>query len=91
MVKAISIILFWISIGKADSKSSFKLFFPMENASLTINILTIIPAMGSKITHVSPNNIAPPIPTAVQIEEKASDLWWWALAIIAGLLIFLPI
>lgn len=58
-------------------------------AILMMNKLTRVAAMGSRIYHLGPSRIAPPIPTATPIEERESLLWCQALALSACDCIFL--
>ena len=65
-------ISFSISSGSDFSSSSLMLLMIILRETLIMNTLTTMAAIGSRTTHLSPRKIAPPIPTAVPIEEKAS-------------------
>ena len=61
-----------MSFGNDFSNNSSRPAFVSWNATFKIKTLTITAAIGSRIVHLLPNNIAPPIPKVVPIDEKAS-------------------
>ena len=55
------------------SVNSFIAGISISKATLKMKKLTNTDATGSKIVHLCPRSIAPPIPTNVPIDEKASE------------------
>ena len=62
----------------------------MSHATFRMKKLTMTPASGSRMRHFSPSMMAPDMPNAVPIDEKASERWCHALAIMAWLFSLFP-
>lgn len=77
---AMSLILRSTSSGRLFSKSSSDACFISARAVFMMKMLTMTAAMGSSTLQRSPRKMAPPMPNAVPMDEKASLRWCQALA-----------
>ena len=76
----ISKISFSTSSGNDCSISSPMPFLSRSMATLTMSAPTAMEAMGSSTVQRSPKRMAPPMPMAVPMDDKASLRWCQALA-----------